>query len=147
MEDTAYWFGIVCDTSRCLLRCQTSILLPALTGDAKVWNLVRKQIQKFDLTYRPLHSSKDRLSDETVLAILQYGSSCKTLCWAAISRVQDALFYHMTGMSFEAAMENAITELDLFEDIFGPLLDQCARDYMLLSEKLRVSYCEFPQTH
>lgn len=44
-------------------------------------------------------------------------------------------------------MENAITELDLFEDIFGPLLDQCARDYMLLSEKLRVSYCEFPQTH
>ncbi|RDW57124.1 hypothetical protein BP6252_13870 [Coleophoma cylindrospora] len=140
LEDTAFWFGIVCDTSRCLLKFQSSILLPGLTGDTKVWNLVRKQIEGFDTIYRHMQTSRTVLSDKDVLAIIQYGSSCKTLCWAAISHVQDTFIHHMTGLTPAIAIEKAMTELDRFEDVFGPLLDHIARDYLLLGEKSRVGY-------
>lgn len=142
LEDTAFWFGVVCDTSRCLIKCQSSILLPGLTGDSKVWNLVRRQIEEFDMMYRHLHNSRNVLTDDDTLKIIQYSSSCKTLCWAAISHVQDAYIHQMTGISVEAAIDKAVIELNQFEDVFGPLLSHIARDYLLLGEKTRVSYCE-----
>lgn len=58
LADTAYWFGIVCDTSRCLTRCQPSILLPGLNGESKVWDLVREKIESFEIIYRSMYTSR-----------------------------------------------------------------------------------------
>lgn len=142
LADTAYWFGIVCDTSRCLTRCQPSILLPGLNGENKVWDLVRKQIESFDIIYRSMHTSRAVLTDDTVLTIIQYGSACKTLFWKAISRVQDYFVHQTTDLSLDQVMVNVIGAMSQFEDVFGSLLDQCARDYLLLTEKSRISYCK-----
>ncbi|KAB5585770.1 hypothetical protein GE09DRAFT_37712 [Coniochaeta sp. 2T2.1] len=138
--DTAYWYGIVCDTSRCITRCQPSVLLPGLAGETKVWDLIRKQVDGFDMIYRSMHTSKAVLTDEMVLTIIQYGSSCKTLFWKAVARVQDYFVYHATDLSLDHVMRDVAQTLSQFEDVFGPLLDHCARDYLLLTEKSRISY-------
>ncbi|OBT67854.1 hypothetical protein VE03_02576 [Pseudogymnoascus sp. 23342-1-I1] len=69
-----------------------------------------------------------------------YGSACKTLFWKAISRVQDYFVYQTTDLSLDQVMANVIGAMNQFEDVFGSLLDQCARDYLLLTEKSRISY-------
>jgi hypothetical protein len=142
LADTAYWFGIVIDGSRSLTRCQPSVLLPGLNGQSQVWDIVKKQSDSFDSMYRSLQSSKPLLTDEMVMTIIQYGSSCKTLFWKAVSRVQDFFFYQTVELSLKAIMEDVVREMNRFEDVFGAFLDQCGRDYVLLSEKSRISYCE-----
>jgi len=144
LADTAYWFGIVIDGSRALTRCQPSVLLPGLSGESQVWDLVRKQSESFDMIYRSMQSSKPLLTDGTVMTIIQYGSSCKTLFWKAVSRVQEYFFYQTVEQSLDAILENVVREMNRFEDVFGPFLEQCGRDYVLLSEKSRISYCELP---
>jgi len=144
LEDTAYWFGIVIDTSRSMIRCQNPILLPGTAGHAQqVWELVRKQVENFHLHHPTLHpSTKSALSEDTVLTILQHGSSCKTLCWASVTGVQDALFYNLSGVATNVAVDSALNEFRRFDKVFSSLLDQCARDFLLLSDKSRVSYCK-----
>ncbi|KAH8801422.1 hypothetical protein F5884DRAFT_514072 [Xylogone sp. PMI_703] len=140
LVDTAYWFGIVYDTSRCLTGCQSSVLLPGLSGEKEVWDLVRNQTNNFDVIYRSMSSSTAVLTDEIVITIIQYGSSYKTLVWKTITRVQNSLFHQPSALPLETALENAIEAISRFEHIFSPLLDQCARDYLLLCEKSRISY-------
>jgi hypothetical protein len=79
MEDTAYWFGIVCDISRSIFNCTSTVLLTGQIGETRVWPLVRQQVHDFDLRNRHLHHSMMPLSDVAVLTILQYGSACKTM--------------------------------------------------------------------
>lgn len=141
LADTAYWFGIVIDGSRSLIRCQPSVLLPGLSGESQVWDPIRKQSERFAMTYRSIQSSKALLTDSTVMTMIQYGSSCKTLFWKAVSRVQDYFFYQTIDRPLEELVVHVEQEMNRFEEVFGPCLDQCGRDYILLSEKSRISYC------
>ncbi|ETN40865.1 uncharacterized protein HMPREF1541_05145 [Cyphellophora europaea CBS 101466] len=140
LEDSAYWFGIVCDVSRSLLRCQPPIVLSGPSAHARVWQLVSRQVEDFAAQSISMHTSKDILDDATVLQILQMGSSCKTMCWAAITDVQDTLFYERTSLSFQQSLSFCLDMLQQFEAIFLPLLDKCARDFLLLSDKSRLGY-------
>ncbi|KIW95865.1 uncharacterized protein Z519_02929 [Cladophialophora bantiana CBS 173.52] len=140
LQDTAYWFGIVIDGSRALTRCRPSVLLPGFCGEPQVWEPVRKQSEAFDTIYRPMQSSKAILTDEAVFAMIQYGSSCKTLFWKVVSRVQDCLVYRSIELQLETLTESVVQEMSRFERVFGPFLDKCARDHVFLSEKSRISY-------
>lgn len=143
MEDTSYWFGIVFDTSKCVINCESSVLLPGATGDKKVWALVEQRIKDFDSLYRSQQSSQEAISDITALTILQHASSCKALCFMAINRVQDVLFYHTTDISLEEAIEKAVLEINRFEQVFIPWIDKLARDYLLLNDELQIAYCKY----
>ncbi len=140
MQDMAYWLGVLSDTSRSLTQCRSSVLLPGQSGDLKVWSQVRQRTQVFDLSFRSLHHSQQSMSDEVVATILQNASAYKTMYWWTITRVHDALFHHTTDELIEVALERALQELRGFQDIFGPLLDMCARDFMILNQRNQVSY-------
>lgn len=142
LADTAYWFGIVIDGSRAVTKCQPSILLPSLNGESQVWDPIRKQVENADMIYRAVQSTKGPLTDDTVMAMIQYGFAYKTLFWKAISWVQDYFFYHTVDLPVETLVGNVACEMDRFQDIFGPFLDHCALDYVLLSEKSRLCYSE-----
>lgn len=142
LEDTAYWFGLVIDGSRALTRCQPSVLLPGLTGESTVWDLIKKQTESSGTIFRSISNSKTLLTDETVTTMVQYGFSCKTLFWKAVSRLQEHLFYQTIEIPLPAVLEDIEREIDRFETTFTPFLDKCGRDYVLLSVKSRISYCE-----
>ena len=144
MEDTAHWFGIICDTSRSLIGCQPSILLPSNT-ESKVWRSVRQEISDFQQRARSEHwrDSQLPLSIERLYSIVGNGSACRAMVWSAISKVQEALFHNMTDISVEGATHHALQELDRFNEIFGCLVGICRRDFVLLNEKIRISCCRF----
>lgn len=145
LEDTAYWFGIVIDGSRALTRCQPSVLLPGLTGDSTVWNLIKKQSENSDQLFHSLSSAKTLLTDEVVTIMVQYGFQCKTLFWKAVSRLQECIFYQSIEASIPVLLGEIQREITRFEDKFTPFLDKCGRDYILLSIKSRINYCKlFP---
>lgn len=145
MEDTAHWFGIICDTSRSLTECQPSILLPSTTQESKVWRSVRQEISDFHHRANSQRWLESRLplSIERIYSIVGNGSACRAMVWSAISRVQDALFHNMTDISVEEATRNALRELDRFNEVFGPLVGICRRDFALSNEKIRISCCRF----
>jgi hypothetical protein len=142
LEDTAYWFGIVIDGSRSLTRCQPSVLLPGFHGEALVWDPIKQQTDSFGTLYAPIQSSKAPLTDETVLTMIQYGAACKTLFWKSVSRIQDHLFYQTVESPLEVLVGYAVEEMGRFERVFSPFFDHCTRDWILLSEKSRLSYCK-----
>ena len=140
LEDSAYWFGLVCDVSRGLLRCQPLVLLSGPSSQARVWAMVSKQVEDFAIQSAATRATMDILTDVAVLRILQIGSSCKTMCWAAITDVQDALFYDRSNVDLQQALRFCLSRLQQFENVFSPLLDQCARDFLLLSDKSQLGY-------
>lgn len=142
LENTAYWFGVVIDGSRSLTRCQPSILLPGPQGEDGVWRLVREQTLQFATTYRSVASSKTPLTEAMVMSAIQHGSACKTLFWKSVSQVQDYFFYQNTPLSLDVLLKTATDEMERFENAFNPFFDQCSRDWILLSEKSRLSYCK-----
>lgn len=140
LEDSAYWFGLVCDVSRSLLRCQCPILLSGPSSQASVWALVSAQVDEFALENGSRPFSTHLLSDEAVLKILQLGSACKTMTWASIVDVQDSLFYSRTSVGAQVALDFALGKLQQFETVFLPHLERIARDFVLLSEKSQLGY-------
>lgn len=143
LEESAYWFAVVCDVSRSLLRCQPPVLLSGPSSQSRVWIMVSSQVVEFATQSTSIRATKDVLSDATVLKILQIGSSCKTMCWAAITDVQDVLFYNRTNMEFHEAFQHALSTLHEFENVFSPLLEQIARDFLLVGEKSQLGYSKF----
>lgn len=142
-QDIAYWVGVVSDTSRSLTRCRSSILLPGRSGDTKVWNYLRQRIAIFDQSFRSLHGSQQPLSDEVAAAILQHATACKSMCWWTMTRVQDALFHRLTDELVETALESTVEEIRRFHDLFAPLLDLCARDFMIINQQNQISYRKY----
>jgi hypothetical protein len=141
MQDTAYWFGVICDTSQALIRCQPSILLEAHLDADEIWHCIRKEISEFEERSRAWGTSRLPLSVENIYSIIQHGSAHVVLVWKAITMVQASLFYALEGTTVEKATEIAMTELNRFEEVFGPLLGLCRRDFILLNEKIRISSC------
>lgn len=128
------------------MRCQPPIILSGPSCQARVWALVQERVDAFAIQHKSSRASRDLLTNDAVLSILQFGSSAKTLFWSAITDVQDALFYNRNGISLEAAVQYTLDKAHSFEDTFGPLLDQCARDFLLLSEKSQIGYSESSNT-
>lgn len=144
LTNTAYWFGIVIDGSRAVTKCQPSILLPGLTGESQVWDPIRKQVENADVIYQSARSTKCPLTDDIVMTMIPYGFAYKTLFWKAVSLVQDYFFYHTVELPVETIVGNVACEMDRFQNVFEPFLDQCVLDYVLLSEKSRLLYSKLP---
>ena len=145
MEDTAHWFGIICDTYRSLTGCQPSILLPSTSKESKVWISVRQEVAGFQQRARGERwvESRRPLSIERIYSIVGNGSACRAMVWSAISRVQDALFHNVADISVEEAIHDAFREVNRFDEVFGGLLGICRRDFALSNEKIRISCCRF----
>ena len=140
MMDIAYWFGAISDTTRSLSRCRPSIMLPGRSGEGKVWAAVRQRTEAFESEFGSLATLRAPLSDSKVVVILQHAFAFKMLVWAAIIRVQDALFHQMSEITLEEAVATVRTESNRFEEVFFPLLSICQRDFMLLSRTTQMSY-------
>ena len=145
MASVVYWFSIISDTTRTLTRCRPSLLLPGGSGDAKVWAHVRQRAQEFQQRYSSLKIYRWRtpFSDDQVLTILQSAFAMKTSVWAAITRVQDALVYQLSGISLVDAVDAARKESNRFEEVFGQLLCMCQRDFLLLNRNTQMCYSKF----
>ena len=143
MEDLAYWFGIMCDTSRSLAKCQPPILADAVTTDGQIWAQVREQVDEFKASCKNWRNSRVPISVDVLYGVVGHGTACRAMVWSAISRVQDALFHHLTDISVEAATQAALQEFDRFNTSFEYLLGLCKRDFILLNEKIRVTCCTF----
>ena len=142
-QGTAYWLGIVSDTARSVTKCRPSILLPGRSGDTKVWNYVRQRTAMLDPSFRSLHGTQQPISDEVVATILQHATACKSMCWWTITRVQDALFHRIADESVEQALESTVTDFRQYHDLFDPLMEICARDFMILNHQNQLHYCEY----
>ncbi len=142
MTNVAYWFSIISDTTRALTRCRPSILLPGSTGEAKIWAAVRQRTRDFEQQYRSLkvYQWRTPFSDDQVITILQYAYAMKTLVWAAITRVQDALVHQISDTSLSEAVDAARKESNRFEEVFGQLICMCQRDFLLLNRTTQMCY-------
>ncbi|KAI9692885.1 MAG: hypothetical protein M1822_004879 [Bathelium mastoideum] len=139
MEDIAYWFGIMCDTSRSLVKCQPPIISDAVTTDGQIWSQVRDQVDEFKASCKNWRNSRVPISIDVLYGVVGHGTACRAMVWSAISRVQDALFHHLSDISVEAATQIALREFDRFNMSFEYLLGLCKRDFILLNEKIRVT--------
>jgi hypothetical protein len=135
LEDAAYWFGIVIDGSRALTRCQPSILRPK----SPIWDRVRIQTESFGNAAEGW-SSSDVLTEQLVLTAVQYGAASKTLVWHCVACIQEHLIFDPDDSSLRQLLRHAVIELDRFDRVFGPCFGQCTRDWILLSDKARLSF-------
>ena len=143
MASIAFWFGIISDVTRALTRCRPLILLSGSNGDTKVWTAVRQHTQAFEKHLSPLRRLRTPISDDQVMTILQCAFALKTLVWAAITRVQDALVHQMSGTSLAEAVDAARDKSNEFEATFGQLLCLCQRDFMLLKPTTQMFYSKY----
>jgi hypothetical protein len=143
MSNLAFWFGIISDTTRALIRCRPSILLPpGCDSEAKVWTPVRNRTQWFKKQFEPLRQLQTPIHDGQVMDILQHAFAVKTLVWAAITRVQDALVHQMSGVSLAEAVDAAREESNAYQETFGQLLCLGLRDFMLLNRVTQMCFSE-----
>lgn len=143
MSSLAFWFGIISDTTRALIRCRPSILLPpGCDSEAKVWTPVRNRTQWFKKQFAPLRQLQTPIRDDQVMEILQHALANKTLVWAAITRVQDALVHQMSGVSLAEAVDTAREESNAYQETFGQLLCLGLRDFMLLNRVTQMCFSE-----
>lgn len=145
MSRLAFWFGVMTDTTRSLTRCRPSVLLQGQTGESKVWAAVRQRTELFDQHSQMLRVLRTPFTDDQVMAILQHAYPLKTLVWAAITRVQDALVHQMSGISLAEAVDAARKESNNFEHTFGQLLCICQRDFLLLNRTTQMCYSKPPK--
>lgn len=138
--DIMYWFGIILDTTRALTRCRPSIMLPGRSGEGKVWSTIRKQTDVFEQEHRALHNVRAPLDDSKVIVILQHAFAFKVLVWAAIIRVQDAIYHQVSETTLDEALEAVRRDSNRFEEVFEPLLSLCQRDFIYLSRSAQMSY-------
>ena len=141
-QDMMFWFGVVCDTKRTMSRCRSSILLPGLSGDEKVWVHVRQRLKDFNDIFQPVCHSIAPLLENTASIILQHASACKSMCWNSITVVQDTIFHQMIGIPLNVAVDRALKDFSYFQDVFSPLLNLCARDFMMMTDRNQISYCK-----
>jgi len=143
MSSLAYWFGIVSDTTRALTRCRPSILLPpGCDSETKVWTPVRNRTQTFKMQFDPLRQLQAPVREDQLTEILQHALAYKTLVWASITRVQDALVHQMSGISLAEAVDAARKERNAYQEIFGNLLCLGLRDFVLLNSITRMYFSE-----
>jgi hypothetical protein len=143
MSSLAFWFGIISDTTRALIRCRPSILLPpGCDSEAKVWTAVRNRTQWFKKQFEPLRQLQTPVRDDQVMEMLQHALAGKTLVWAAITRVQDALVHQMSGVSLAEAVDVAREESNAYQETFGQLLCLGLRDFMLLNRVTQMCFSE-----
>ncbi|KIV93137.1 hypothetical protein PV10_04375 [Exophiala mesophila] len=134
MSNLAYWFGVISDTTRALTKCRPSILLPpGCDSESRVWGPVRDRTRLFKTKFESLRDLQTPISDAQLIEILQHAFAYKTLVWAAITRVQDALVHQMSGISLAEAVDAARKESNSYQEIFVPLLCLGLRDYMFLN--------------
>ncbi len=140
MASVVLWFGVISDVTRALTRCRPAILLPGSHGDAKVWTPVRQHAQAFAESCSPLRRMRVPISDDEVITILQCAFAYKTLVWATITKIQDALVHQMSETSLAEAVDAARKASNRYEEIFGQLVCLCQRDYMLLNPTTQMFY-------
>lgn len=144
MSSLAHWFGIVSDTTRALIRCRPSILLPpGCDSETKVWTPVRNRTQTFKMQFDPLRQLQAPIREDQLTEILQHALAYKTLVWAAITRVQDALVHQMSGVSVAEAVDAARKERNAYQEIFGNLLCLGLRDFVLLNSITQMYFSEY----
>ena len=140
LKDIVHWLGIISDTTRSLTRCRPSILLPGRIGEKKVWSAVRQHTDIFLKEFQTLIDVRAPLSDSKVSSISQHAFAFRTLVWAAITHVQDAVSHQTSDITLSEAVENVRKESNHFEQVFGLLLSRCQRDFLLLSRATQLSY-------
>jgi hypothetical protein len=142
MENTAYWFGIVCDVSRCLLSGKTSVFSLDNTINLPIWQLVGEQLGEFRANYGNLHMSQLPLPEETVFKVLSHASASKTLCWWRSVEVRNAISRGETEASIKEAVARCLEEIEGFENIFQPFISLFTRDYMFMKDELKIGVCK-----
>ena len=141
MEDIVYWFGILCDTARSVVKCKPPIITDISAHDAEFWERVRQQADDFKASCKNWRYSLVPISLDVLYDVVGRGSACRAMIWSAISGVQDALFHHLTNTTVEEATRLALREFGRFNETFEYLLGLCKRDFILLNEKMRVTCC------
>lgn len=142
MFDAAYWFGAVCDISRSLLTDKQAVLLTDNPTSLHMWGLLKDKIEGFDRSIRQTWQITECLSDDIIFSSLQQGSACATLCWGSIIRLIGSLSHHNEIILVEDEVTLCVNEINRFEELFGSLLEKCARDWFFINETNKVSFCE-----
>ncbi|KAF2235563.1 hypothetical protein EV356DRAFT_531726 [Viridothelium virens] len=122
MEEIAFWFGIMCDTSRSLAKSLPPIIASVTSTDGQVWDQVRQQVDEFKAGCKNWRNSRVPISVDVLYGVVGHGTACRAMVWAAISRVQDALYHHLTDISVEEATTSALREFNRFNESFEYLL-------------------------
>lgn len=144
MPNLAYWFGVISDTTRALTKCRPSILLPpGCDSETKVWGPVKARTRLFQKQFDSLRDLQTPISDAQLTEILQHAFAYKTLVWAAITRVQDALVHQMSGISLAEAVDAARKQSNSYQEIFTPLLCLGLRDYMFLNRLTQMYFSKY----
>lgn len=140
LQDSIYWLGVLCDSSRSLIRQSPPVLLPGRSGDRRVWDFIRQRTVIFDQSFRVLHSSPLPLPADVIVVVLQHASACKTMYLGVLNQFCDAAFYHKLE-PIEDAARRVSDESRRFHDVFDRLLAMCAREYLTMSSENQIHYC------
>lgn len=139
LQDSMFWLGVLCDSSRSIVHSTTSVILPGRSGDKQVWNYIRQRTVIFDQSFRVLHGSPLPLSPDVIVVVLQHASACKTMYLGMLAQFSDAVFHYKTEPVDDAARRVA-EESRRFHDVFDRLLAMCARDYLTMSRENQTNY-------
>lgn len=145
LQDSIYWLGVLCDSSRSLIRQSPPVLLPGRSGERRVWDFIRQRTVIFDQSFRVLHDSPLPLPADVIVVVLQHASACKTMYLGVLNQFCDAAFYHKLE-PVEDAARRVSDESRRFHDVFDRLLAMCAREYLTMSSENQIHYRKFVHT-
>lgn len=138
-RDVVFWLCVVSGCSRAVVQQLPSVILPARSGDHKVWQFIRQRTVIFDQSFKTLQGSQAPLPRDVAEVVLQHATACKTMYMGVINQLCDSLFYH--GMTTaEDAAQAVLEESRRFHQVFDHLLSMCARDYTLLDAETQLNY-------
>ena len=139
LQNSMFWLGVICDSTRSLLQQYPSVVLPGKSGDGKVWDLIRQRNLIFDQSFRSLHGSPLPLPPEVTDIVLQHTLACKTMHFGMLNQFCDAAFHNKTE-SIEDAAQRVLVESRRFHDTLDQLLSLCARDYATMRVENQLNY-------
>ena len=141
LRDSMFWLAVICDSTRSMLQLSPSVVLPGRSGDAKVWDMIRRRNTIFDKSFKGLHDSALPLSDDVVNIVLQHSVACKTMHIGMINQFFDAVFHNKSSSeAIEEAAQRILDECNRFHDSLRDLLALCSRDFSTMTVGNKLTY-------
>lgn len=137
-QNVAYWCGMVVESGCRFTRPLTLGKARSFAGDDQFWVNVRDQTSLFHQSFQCLHGMLEPMSREVLAVVLQHATMQKCMAWWDLSSIHCASADEEMVGRVKLAVQDVLT----FQEVFVPLLDLVARDFLLIHPKDQLNYGE-----
>ncbi|KAJ5580224.1 NAD(P)-binding protein [Penicillium hispanicum] len=135
-QNVAYWCGIVIENGCRFTRPHSPGRGLLFSSNNQFWMNVRDQTSAFHQSFQCLHGMAEPMSKDVRFIVLQHATMHKCMAWWDMGNVQCAA----TEAELVERTELAVRDVLAFQEVFVPLLDLVARDFLLIHPRDQLNY-------